>query len=48
MDPQVRQFKDFLNLYNTITERCFNSCVDNLLSRRVEENEVNIERKKIL
>lgn len=39
MDPQVRQFKDFLQLYNTITEKCFNSCVDNLLSRNVENNE---------
>lgn len=39
MDPQVRQFKDFLQLYNTITERCFNSCVDNLFTRRVENNE---------
>lgn len=39
MDPQVRQFKDFLQLYNTITERCFNTCVDNLFSRRVEDNE---------
>lgn len=39
MDPQVRQFKDFLQLYNSITERCFNSCVDNLFSRRVEQNE---------
>lgn len=40
MDPQVRQFKDFLSLYNAITERCFNSCVDSLLTRKVEDNEV--------
>jgi mitochondrial import inner membrane translocase subunit TIM10B len=43
MDPQVRQFKDFLSLYNTITEKCFNSCVDNILSRNVENNEVRSE-----
>lgn len=48
MDPQVRQFKDFLQLYNTITEKCFNSCVDNLLSRSVADNEVSeIYTKKI-
>lgn len=41
MDPQIRQFKDFLQLYNTITERCFNSCVDNLLTRGVDPSEVN-------
>lgn len=39
MDPQVRQFRDFLQLYNTITEKCFNVCVENLLSRRVENSE---------
>lgn len=45
MDPQVRQFKDFLSLYNTITEKCFGSCVDNILSRNVEDNEV--KKKKL-
>lgn len=39
MDPQVRQFRDFLQLYNTITEKCFNVCVENMLSRRVENSE---------
>jgi Tim10/DDP family zinc finger len=39
MDPQVRQFRDFLQLYNSITEKCFATCVDTLLHRRVEENE---------
>lgn len=45
MDPdnnkgQLRQFKDFLQLYNTITEKCFSSCVDNLFTRDVSESEV--------
>lgn len=39
MDPQVRQFRDFLQLYNSITERCFATCVDNLFHRGVEQNE---------
>ncbi|CAO1401846.1 unnamed protein product [Diamesa hyperborea] len=44
MDPdnnkgQLRQFKDFLQLYNTITEKCFSSCVDNLFTRDVSESE---------
>jgi len=40
IDSQLRQFKDFLQLYNVITERCFNSCVDGFFSREVESQEV--------
>lgn len=40
LDAQLRQFKDFLQLYNTITEKCFNSCVDSFFTRNVEDNEV--------
>lgn len=40
MDPQVRQLKDFLQLYNVITDQCFGSCVDNLMTRRVASDEV--------
>lgn len=41
LDNQLRQFKDFLSLYNTITEKCFNSCVDGFFTRDVEKDEVN-------
>lgn len=40
LDAQLRQFKDFLQLYNIITERCFNSCVDGFFTREVESQEV--------
>lgn len=40
MDPQVRQLKDFLALYNVITEQCFGSCVDSMMTRKVENDEV--------
>ncbi|XP_070503344.1 mitochondrial import inner membrane translocase subunit Tim10B-like [Chironomus tepperi] len=39
LDSQLRQFKDFLQLYNVITERCFNSCVDGFFTREVESQE---------
>ena len=53
MDPdnnkgQLRQFKDFLQLYNTITEKCFSSCVDNLFTRDVSESEVYFEGNIVL
>lgn len=40
MDPQYRQLKDFLQLYNVITEQCFSSCVDTMMTRKVEIDEV--------
>lgn len=40
LDSQLRQFKDFLSLYNTITEKCFNSCVQGFYTRNVENEEV--------
>ncbi|KAG5671976.1 hypothetical protein PVAND_002140 [Polypedilum vanderplanki] len=39
LDSQLRQFKDFLSLYNTITEKCFNACVDGFFRRGVEDDE---------
>uniref|UniRef100_A0A1L8E0V5 Mitochondrial import inner membrane translocase subunit n=1 Tax=Nyssomyia neivai TaxID=330878 RepID=A0A1L8E0V5_9DIPT len=30
---QIRNFKDFLLLYNKLTEHCFTKCVDNFYSR---------------
>ncbi|CAG9808293.1 unnamed protein product [Chironomus riparius] len=39
LDAQLRQFKDFLQLYNIITERCFTSCVDGFFTREVENQE---------
>jgi hypothetical protein len=40
MDPDVRQIKEFLQLYNVITEKCFNSCVDTLMTRGIQNDEV--------
>lgn len=34
------QFKDFLQLYNQITQVCFEQCVDNFNRRSLEEDEV--------
>lgn len=39
MDAQVRNFKDFLLLYNKVTELCFTNCVDNFFSRNLGINE---------
>lgn len=33
------QFKDFLLLYNRITEHCFAHCSDNLFSRTISDTE---------
>ncbi|XP_016995328.1 mitochondrial import inner membrane translocase subunit Tim10B [Drosophila takahashii] len=33
MDPNLRNLKDFLTLYNKVTELCFSRCVDNLSQR---------------
>lgn len=35
------QFKDFLLLYNRITEHCFTHCADALISRTTGEHEIN-------
>lgn len=35
------QLKDFLTLYNKVTELCFNRCVDNLSQRELFDQEVN-------
>ncbi|KAL9871458.1 mitochondrial import inner membrane translocase subunit Tim10B [Glossina fuscipes] len=41
MDPNLRNLKDFLTLYNRITELCFDRCVDNF-NGRVLSNTENI------
>ncbi|XP_052855561.1 mitochondrial import inner membrane translocase subunit Tim10B [Drosophila gunungcola] len=33
MDSNLRNLKDFLTLYNKVTELCFSRCVDNLSQR---------------
>lgn len=43
LQSQLRQFKDFLQLYNIITEHCFKHCVNTVLTRDVEEDEVRKE-----
>ncbi|EDW82569.1 uncharacterized protein Dwil_GK25064 [Drosophila willistoni] len=39
MDSNLRNLKDFLVLYNKVTELCFNRCVDNLNQRELGSQE---------
>ena len=41
MDPDgaARNFKDFMQMYNQLTERCFGVCVADLGTRRLTEYE---------
>ncbi|KAL7744517.1 hypothetical protein ACLKA6_017040 [Drosophila palustris] len=39
MDSNLRNLKDFLTLYNKVTELCFNRCVDNLSQRDLFDQE---------
>ncbi|TDG41966.1 hypothetical protein AWZ03_011612 [Drosophila navojoa] len=39
MDSNLRNLKDFLTLYNKVTELCFNRCIDNLSQRELFEQE---------
>ncbi|XP_005188130.2 mitochondrial import inner membrane translocase subunit Tim10B [Musca domestica] len=39
MDPNLRNLKDFLTLYNKVTELCFNRCVDNMNERDLAKHE---------
>ncbi|XP_058120810.1 mitochondrial import inner membrane translocase subunit Tim10B [Anopheles ziemanni] len=41
MDYELRNIKDFLQLYNRITDLCFNSCVDNLFGRDLTREEIS-------
>uniref|UniRef100_A0A182NJW6 Peptidase S1 domain-containing protein n=1 Tax=Anopheles dirus TaxID=7168 RepID=A0A182NJW6_9DIPT len=41
MDYELRNIKDFLQLYNKITDMCFNSCVDNLFGRDLTREEIS-------
>lgn len=38
---QLRNFKDFLQLYNQMTENCFTRCVDEMNSRNLNRDEVS-------
>ncbi|KXJ71283.1 hypothetical protein RP20_CCG020949 [Aedes albopictus] len=40
MDFELRNLKDFLTLYNQVTELCFKSCVDNLFGRDLSADEI--------
>ncbi|XP_076261526.1 translocase of inner membrane 9b [Rhynchophorus ferrugineus] len=43
MDPDagaLKNFKDFLQLYNKMTEMCFKRCIDNLNSRKLDPHEL--------
>ncbi|XP_013117134.1 mitochondrial import inner membrane translocase subunit Tim10B [Stomoxys calcitrans] len=39
MDPNLRNLKDFLTLYNKVTELCFSRCVDNFNERDLAKHE---------
>ncbi|XP_048454244.1 mitochondrial import inner membrane translocase subunit Tim10 B [Rhincodon typus] len=44
MEPEIRNLRDFLLVYNKMTETCFNKCVTNLNYRSItltEENCIN-------
>ena len=38
----LRNFKDFLSIYNQMSEMCFNRCVINLNHRQLTEEERNL------
>ena len=38
-DPGLRNFRDFLQLYNQMSEMCFNRCVINLNNRNLSDEE---------
>ncbi|KAF5303225.1 hypothetical protein FQR65_LT08305 [Abscondita terminalis] len=40
MEANIRTFKDFLQIYNTLSEQCFKRCIDNLNSRSLDQNEM--------
>ncbi|XP_059488885.1 mitochondrial import inner membrane translocase subunit Tim10 B [Neocloeon triangulifer] len=41
----LRNFKDFLQLYNLVSETCFNNCVTSLHSRDLQTDEIScVER----
>lgn len=40
MDFELRNLKDFLTLYNQVTELCFKSCVDNFFGRDLSNDEL--------
>ncbi|XP_018571276.1 mitochondrial import inner membrane translocase subunit Tim10B [Anoplophora glabripennis] len=41
MDPgAIRNFRDFLQLYNKMSEICFARCIDNMNSRKLSEDEI--------
>ncbi|XP_011203047.2 mitochondrial import inner membrane translocase subunit Tim10B [Bactrocera dorsalis] len=39
MDPNLRNLKDFLTLYNKVTELCFSRCVETLYERELTNAE---------
>lgn len=42
------QFKDFLQLYNKLTEKCFLHCADNLFTRELSTEESNCLDKCVI
>ncbi|XP_014282362.1 mitochondrial import inner membrane translocase subunit Tim10 B [Halyomorpha halys] len=39
-DPQLRQVKDFLGVFNRISETCFNTCVNTFVDRTTTDEEI--------
>ncbi|CAH1103240.1 unnamed protein product [Psylliodes chrysocephalus] len=41
MDPgALRNFRDFLQLYNQMTEMCFKRCINNVNTRDLDQDEI--------
>lgn len=38
-DPQLRQLKDFMEVYNRIAETCFNHCITSFADRKTSDEE---------
>ena len=36
----LAQFKEFMTTYNTVTEHCFDNCVKDFTSRKIQKKEV--------
>merc|ERR1711976_661241 len=41
VEANLRQFRDFMLLYNSISESCFNFCITNFYDRKTSVNETN-------
>ncbi|XP_018418003.1 PREDICTED: mitochondrial import inner membrane translocase subunit Tim9 isoform X3 [Nanorana parkeri] len=45
---QIKQFKEFLGTYNSLTENCFLHCVKDFTTREVNPEEYHIQQNEAL